>query len=113
MHKIFNRQQVPIGWQMSAIGKLEESQASLRLLITLYQTKHPLMHGELTQEMKERYNLGRRTVETAVDVCIALGLVNREKKRVGNNPMPSLFHTLTEKGKKIAELALQMNAVLS
>jgi predicted transcriptional regulator len=69
---------------MSSIGKLEESQASMRLLITLYQTKHPLIHAELTQQMKERYNLGRRTVETAVDICIALGLVEREKKRVGS-----------------------------
>jgi hypothetical protein len=98
---------------MSTIGKLEESQASLRLLITLYQTKHPLIHAELTQQMKEHYNLGRRTVETAVEVCITLGLVSREKKRVGNNPMPSLFHALTDKGRRVAELALQIDAILS
>jgi hypothetical protein len=98
---------------MSSIGKLEESQASLRLLVLLYQTKQPLIHAELTQQMKERYNLGRRTVETAVEVCIELGLISREKKRVGSNPMPSLFHALTEKGRRVAELALQMDSILS
>jgi len=98
---------------MTLIGQLEESQASLRLLITLYDINRPLIQSELTSEMKKRYNLGKYTVDTAVKTCIELGLINRENKRMGNNPMPSLFHTLTSKGKKIAEKALEMDNVLS
>ena len=99
--------------QMTAIGELEEAQASLRLLIILHQAKHPLIQSELFNEMKTKYKLGRHAMNTAIETCLKLGLITRETKKVGNNPMPSLFHALTEKGKKIAELALQMDAILS
>ncbi len=98
---------------MAAIGELEEAQASLRLLIILYQAKHPLIQSELFNEIKSRYKLGRHTMNTAIETCLKLGLITREQKKFRKNPMPSLFHSLTEKGKKIAELALQMDVILS
>jgi hypothetical protein len=98
---------------MASIGELEEAQASLRLLITLTQANHPLTQSELFNEMKTKYKLGRYTMNTAIETCLKLNLITRETKKVGNNPMPSLFHALTEKGKKIAELALQMESIIS
>jgi hypothetical protein len=98
---------------VSAIGELEEAQASLRLLIILHQAKHPLIQSELFNEMKTKYQLGRYTMNTAIETCLKLGLITRESKKLRKNPMPSLFHALTEKGKKVAELALQIDAVLS
>ncbi len=98
---------------MAAIGELEEAQASLRLLIVLYQAKHPLIQSELYNEMKTKYELGRHTMNTAIETCLELGLITRESRKLRKNPMPSLFHALTEKGKKIAELAIQMDNILS
>ncbi len=98
---------------MSAIGELEEAQASLRLLIIMNQAKRPLTQSELFDEIKTKYKLGRYTMNTAIETCLKLGLITRESKKLRKNPMPSLFHALTEKGKKIAQLALQMDAILS
>jgi len=99
--------------ELSAIGELEESKASLRLLIALHQIGKPIMLSHLYPEMRSRYALGRRTVDTALETCIRLGLVERETKRIGKNPMPSIFHSLTSKGKKIAELCLKLERALS
>ncbi len=98
---------------MAAIGELEEAQASLRLLIILHQANHPLTQSELFNQMKTKYKLGRYTMNTAIETCLKLHLIIRETKKVANNPMPSQFHALTEKGKKIAELALKMDTILS
>jgi DNA-binding MarR family transcriptional regulator len=98
---------------MTAIGQLEEAQASLRLLIILYQAKRPLTQSELFDEIRSKYKLGRYTMNTAIETCLKLGLITRESKKLKKNPMPSLFHALTPKGRKIAELALQMDAILS
>jgi len=97
---------------LSAIGTLDESNASLRLLITLYQTDKPLILSELYREMHSRYKIGRRAVETAIQTCIELNLVKRETKRIGKNPMPSIFHELTPKGKKIAEICIKLERSL-
>ncbi|MCL4430681.1 MAG: hypothetical protein M1167_08010 [Chloroflexi bacterium] len=98
---------------MSALSKLGKSQAVLPVLVTLNQSKRPLIHAELTRKLKSDYKLGRSSVESAVDACIELSLIKRELKRAGTNPLPSLFHSLTPKGVKIAELALEIDKVLS
>lgn len=98
---------------MTAIGELEEAQASLRLLIIMHQANKPLTQSELFNEIKTKYKLGRYTMNTAIDTCLKLRLITRESKKSAKSPMPSLFHTLTEKGKRVAELALEMDKVLS
>ena len=97
---------------MSAIRSLDDSTASLRLLIALYQIDEPIMLSNLYQTMHEKYGLGRRAVDSAIQTCIQLKLVKRETKRIGKNPMPSIFHELTSKGKKIAELCIQIEKLL-
>lgn len=93
---------------MSSIGELEESKATLRLLITLYKIGKPIMLSHLYPEMRGRYALGRRTVDTALETCTKMGLVKRETKRIGKNPMPSIFHSLTKEGKECAEVILKL-----
>jgi hypothetical protein len=90
------------------LGELDESNASLRLLITLQKFERPMMLSVVYHEMMAIYSLGRRKVDTALTTCIELGLVKRETKRMGRNPMPSLFHSLTPKGKKIATIINQL-----
>ncbi len=95
------------------IAQLEESNASLRLLITLNQINKQIMLSNLYEEMHKRYGLGRRAVDTALEVCIKLDLIKREIQRIGKNPMPSIFHSLTAKGKKIAKICLELEQALS
>jgi hypothetical protein len=95
-----------------AIAELDESNASLRLLITLHQIDKPIMLSDLYQEMKKRYGIGRRTVDTAITTCLRLGLIKREEKRIGKNPMPSLFHELDGKGKMIAKKVHELEEIL-
>jgi predicted DNA-binding transcriptional regulator len=97
---------------MSSIGELDESNASLRLLITLNQIHKPIILTDLYEEMRRRFKVGRRTVDTALTTCIRLGLVKREKQRTGMNPMPSLIHVLTPKGKMIAEKIAELEKSL-
>jgi len=97
---------------LSAIGELDESNATLRLLICLVKKSDAIMLSDLYEEMRSRYGLGRRKVDTALETCIKLGLVKRETKRIGKNPMPSLFHSLTAKGKKIADLSIKLEQAL-
>ena len=97
---------------MSSIGELDESNASLRLLITLNQIDKPIILSDLYEEMRKRYQVGRRTVDTAITTCIRLGLVKREKQRTGMNPMPSLIHILTPKGKQIAQKLVELDKSL-
>ena len=97
---------------MSSIGELDESNASLRLLIALRQIDKPLILSDLYEEMRKRFGVGRRTVDTAITACIILGLVKREKQRTGMNPMPSLIHVLTPKGKLTAEKLAELEKVL-
>ncbi|MDD5240072.1 MAG: hypothetical protein PHH61_06455 [Candidatus Nanoarchaeia archaeon] len=98
---------------MTAIGKLEDAQASLRLLIILHHAECPLNQKQLFHEIQSIYKLGFYTMNTAIETCIELGLIVREIKKVGNNPMASKFHSLTPKGKKIAELVLEIDKILS
>lgn len=98
---------------MSTIGQLEESRASLRLLVFLSQHDNPIMLSDLYEGMRSTYQLGRRMVDTALEVCIRLELVKREIKRIGKNPMPSIFHSLTKKGRKISEIVLDLEKALS
>jgi hypothetical protein len=95
-----------------AIAELDESNASLRLLITLYQIGKPIMLSDLYYEMRKRYGIGRRTVDTAITTCIKLGLVKRVEKRIGKNPMPSLFHELDGKGKMVARTIRDLEHLL-
>ena len=66
---------------MSAIGELTDAQASLRLLIILYQAKRTLNQEELFKQLRTTYKLGRYTMNTAIDACIKLGLIISEPKR--------------------------------
>lgn len=85
------------------LSELDEANATFRLLITLRNFDMPIMLSDLYEEMHYRYGLGRRKVDTALETCIKVGLVKREMKRIGKNPMPSIFHSLTNQGIKVAK----------
>lgn len=97
---------------MAAIAKLGEARASLIILVTILVSGRPLIQTEISSAIYFGYKLGRHTMNTAIKSCEELGLITIEERKVGNNPMPSRFHSLTPKGKKIAELAHQMNLIL-
>ncbi|MFQ6077226.1 MAG: hypothetical protein ACE5Z5_14025, partial [Candidatus Bathyarchaeia archaeon] len=59
---------------------------------------------DLYSEMKLNYGVGRRATDTGVQACIRMGLIEKNPKRIGKNPTPTLLHELTEKGKNVAEL---------
>jgi hypothetical protein len=56
--------------------------------------------------------MGRTSSESAIVICAKLGLVKRETKRIGRNPMASIFHSLTPKGQKIARICLELEKAL-
>lgn len=98
---------------MSTIGTLDESNAALRVLLFLHQRGKPLKQTDLYQEMKIKYGLGRRTVETALAVCLKLDLIQLERlKKAKNQPMPSIFHSLTKKGEKAARILVELEKAL-
>lgn len=96
-----------------ALGELDESNATLRLLVTMQKFERPIMLSDIYHEMRVIYALGRRKVDTALETCIKLGLIKRETQRIGRNPMPSLFHSLTAKGKKVAEICIKLEQALT
>ncbi len=93
---------------MPAIDEFDECNASIRLLIMLLEVNRPLILSEVYEEMRNRYGVGRRMVDSAIQTCMNLGLIDRKMQRVGKNPRPSLFHQLTPKGKKIAEICKKL-----
>ncbi|MCJ7635835.1 hypothetical protein MUP77_26020 [Candidatus Bathyarchaeota archaeon] len=95
---------------MSAIGELEESRASLRLLVHLYKNGKPMMLTTLREEMNHQYKIGRHMLDSSIGTCLKLGLVERKiEKRA---PMPMLFQSLTAKGKKAAQICIELEKVL-
>ncbi|MDR2699259.1 MAG: hypothetical protein LBC12_00300 [Nitrososphaerota archaeon] len=97
---------------MPSIDELNESQAFLRVLLTLYTVKRPLNQQELLKEIQTAHKIGQFSIKTATTKGINLGLIEKESRKIGNNPMPSLMHSLTEKGTKIAELLSEINKIL-
>jgi len=108
-----------------AYGEIDETRGGLRLLIMMYDYETTMMgdsktakkykgmiQTELHEEMKKRYHLGRRVVDSALTVLKKYKLVKRETRRVGSNPMPSLFHSLTPQGKKIASILMELESAL-
>jgi len=99
--------------KLSVLAQLVESKASIHLLITLLQADKPMIVTEIYEEMTRKYGMGRSSSESAIVICAKLGLVKRETKRIGRNPMASIFHSLTPKGRKVAEACMQLEKVLS
>lgn len=93
------------------INRLDESNASLRLLLLLYKIGKPLMLSNLYYEMQKKYGLGRKATDTAIQTCLQLGLIEREKRKV-KSPMPSIFQSLTVKGEKVAKICQEIEFLL-
>jgi DNA-binding HxlR family transcriptional regulator len=96
---------------LSTIGTLEESRASLRLLIHLYKNGKPIMLTILREEMNRKYKIGRHMLDSAIEACIKLGLVERKIEQ--RAPMPILYQSLTPKGKKAAQICLELEKALT
>ena len=96
---------------MDSLSKLDESRASLRLLIVLDDSKGGLIQQILHAQMKMRYKVGRGAVDSAVRTCVKLGLIETIKGK--EKPMPSINHCLTNKGREIADLCQQIKEFLS
>jgi hypothetical protein len=97
---------------MPDLSQFLESKASIHLLITLLQADKPMIVTEIYDEMIKRFSMGRTSSESAIVICAKLGLVKRETKRIGRNPMASIFHSLTPKGQKIARICLELEKAL-
>ena len=92
---------------------LDETESALRLLLILYKAKKPIATMELYDKAKTMYNIGKYSIKTAENLCIKLGLVKIESMKVGRNPKPSVFHSLTDKGKKVAKIIYELEKALS
>jgi len=104
----------------SALGELERSYGSLRLLIALYRKNNPIMLTNLRDEMLTQYGVGRRATQTSIDVCLKLKLIKREieSTEMKNGqairiPMPRVLHSLTPKGKKVAKILTELDSALT
>lgn len=95
---------------MSAIGELEESRASLRLLLLLYKTAKPMMLTDLREQMHRQHKIGRHMVDSAIQTCLNLELIERKTEK--RNPMPMLIQSLTPKGKKVAQICAELEKAL-
>jgi hypothetical protein len=68
---------------------------------------------DLYDGMKREYGLGRKTVESSLQVCIKTDLVQLERlKTAKKQPMPSIFHSLTKKGEKVAKILVELERAL-
>lgn len=98
---------------MSDLAQFLESKASIHLLITLLMTNKPMIVTEIYEEMTKRYSMGRTSSESAIVICAKLGLLERETKRIGRNPMASIFHSLTPRGRRVGEICQQLEKALT
>lgn len=94
------------------LGELDETRCGMRLILCLNDVGRSMIQTEIHDEMRKRYRLGRKVVDSALQVAIKHKLVKRETRRMGSNPMPSLFHTLTPQGKKIASIIKECESAL-
>ena len=86
---------------MTSINLLDKTEGAIRLLLTLYHSAEPLNTTDLQKEMDKRYDVKKRATKTAVQVCASLGLI--ALREGPEKPMPATYHSLTDKGRKIAE----------
>jgi len=107
------------------LGELDETRCGMRLILCLndYEKEisedkekakdyRGIIQTQIHHEMKKRYHLGRKVVDSALEVAIKYKLVKKQTRKVGSNPMPSLFHTLTPQGKKIASILMELESAL-
>lgn len=85
---------------MSGIGLLDETAGAFRLLLTLYKNNKTLNTTQLQNEMDRLFNVKKHKTQTAIQVCASSGLI--QIKRGEEKPKPATYHTLTERGKRIA-----------
>lgn len=95
---------------MPRIGLLDKTEGALRLLLTLYKVSKSLNTTELQKTIDELYNIKKGATATAIQVCASLGLIKIELGK--KKPMPPSYHSLTEKGRKIAEELVKLERML-
>lgn len=96
---------------MSTIKQLAEAKGSIPLLMKMTELKDKLILSDLYTAMRKE-GIGRRQTDTALKVCIDLDLIKREHKRIEGHPMPSIYHTLTSKGSKVAKILEDLGQAL-
>lgn len=85
---------------MSRIGLLDETAGAFRLLLTLYKTNKTLNTTQLENEMDLLFNVKKHKTQTAIQICASFGLI--QIKQGEEKPKPAKYHSLTDKGRKIA-----------
>lgn len=95
---------------MPRIGLLDETKGACRLLLALYKTSERLNTTQLQNRMDELYNVKKGAVATAVQICGSLGLIKIEQGT--QKPRPATYHSLTEKGKRIAQELSEVERIL-
>jgi hypothetical protein len=98
--------------KVDKLVKLSKGNKAFLVLILVRETDERINQSDLVVKMKKEFGVGRHTTETAIKVCEELGLLRLDTERVGLNPMPSIFHTVTKKGRAVARLALELSKKL-
>ncbi len=81
------------------------------IILKILKQKNPLDKKSLQEEF-EKYGLGGTAFNTSMETCYELNLVICKKERLHVRGTISHMHSLTEKGKKIAEHLVEIEKIL-
>jgi len=95
---------------MSAIEEFDQSTATMRLLITLWNEKYPMTRLTLFTKLREM-NVGRTAAYKALKVCADSGLVVETAQKDRGKRV--LLTELSHKGNATAFYLVQIQVVLS
>jgi predicted transcriptional regulator len=83
----------------------------LIILRILYEHSEPITKTMLAEEF-DLYNIGRTVFNSSMEVCYKMQLVNSKPEQIAWKGSMSLMHSLTEKGKLIAEKVKEIDTLL-
>lgn len=95
---------------MTKIDLLDKTEGALRLLLTLHKSKEPLNTTDLQKRIDILYSVKKYATATSIQVCASLGLI--EIRRGDEKPKAATYHSLTERGRKIAEELSKLETML-
>ncbi len=93
------------------LAKFNASRGTM-IILKILAEKSPLDKKSLQEEF-EKYGLGGSAFNTSIETCYELNLVVCKKEKLHVRGTISLMHSLTEKGRKIAEHIKAIEALLS
>ncbi len=95
----------------SELAKFNSARGTL-LILRILHNQAPLDRKTLLSEFEKYGLIGSRSFESSLFICENLGLVQKTKERFHLRGTISLMHSLTERGKKIAEFIVEIDNLL-